>query len=417
MSIKEIQTGAIIIGAGPAGCGTSFQLSKKKIAHVVIEKATFPRDKICGDACGSKGAEVVRRANPQWYDELIAHPSLLPIMGLSFYAPNGNGVHFSFGDHQIKNKAVPMFTMPRLELDNFLFSKLPSDYCTILQGATVEKVEKNGNTYSVTVRHNGTTYLYTSPALIGADGEKSIVARKFLPRPEGVKANAVGLRAYYSGITGYEQPNYIELHFLPELVPGYLWIFPLPDGRANVGVGMMSSIVRKERINLKEKMIYAINHNPKLRERFKNAVMEDKIHGWGLSLAMQQQLMSGDGLMLTGDAAALIDPSTGEGIGNALYSGMMAGDAVEKCYSQNNFTAGFIKQVYDNDFYQRFGTELKLSAIQHKMSYYPKFINWVVNKTMKSPSLKETLNRMLWDEEARKQLSKPSFYLKILLNK
>jgi len=78
----------------------------------------------------------------------------------------------------------------------------------------------------------------------------------------------VGLRAYYEGVAGLHPDNFIELHFLPEMLPGYLWIFPLPNGMANVGVGILSERIREKKMNLREQMLYAIRHNPQIAPRF-----------------------------------------------------------------------------------------------------------------------------------------------------
>ena len=73
MSVQKLETKAIIIGAGPAGAGTSIYLTQAGIPHVIIEKETFPRDKVCGDACSGKTAFVLRKANPGWLQEIFSN--------------------------------------------------------------------------------------------------------------------------------------------------------------------------------------------------------------------------------------------------------------------------------------------------------------------------------------------------------
>jgi flavin-dependent dehydrogenase len=121
--------------------------------------------------------------------------------------------------------------------------------------------------------------------------------------------------------------------------------------------------------------------------------------------------------MLTGDAGCLIDPFSGEGIGNALYSGMLAAMAIKEAKEQNNYSAAFLKVAYDDVLYKRLGDELKISATLQRLCKYPWLFNFVVNKAYKSKSLRETISCMFTDMDLREQLSKPSFYFKILLNK
>ncbi len=418
MGNNRIDTKVIIVGGGPSGAGISFFLTKFEIPHIVIEKEIFPRDKVCGDACSGKTALVINRANPEWLSEILGdEAAFLPSWGITFVAPNGKALDIPFTPNRTKETKAPGFTVPRLVFDDFLFGKMPSAYCTIYQGAAISNITHADNKVTVTMMHDGTEHSVTAPIIVGADGDKSIIRKQFLSHNTVPKTYAVGLRAYYEGITGMHADNFIELHFLPEMLPGYLWIFPLPGGRANVGVGILSEVIRDKKINLREQMLAAIKNNPQIAPRFANARLVDKIQGWGLPLGMERQPMSGDNFMLCGDAACLIDPFSGEGIGNALYSGMLAAMAIKEAIPANNYSAAFLKTAYDDVVYKRLGDELKLSAALQRLCKYPWLFNFVVNKAYKSKSLRDTISCMFTDMDLRKQLSKPSFYLKILLNR
>lgn len=418
MSKIDIDTKVVVVGAGPAGAGISFFLSKYEIPHVVIDKSTFPRDKVCGDACSGKTALVINRANPEWLAEILEHSAeFLPSWGITFVAPNGKALDIPFSLNRTEETKAPGFTVSRLDFDDFLFRKMASPYCKIYEGATIEKISHEGNSVSVSLTHNATKYEISAPVIIGADGDKSIVRKQFLSGSTVPKTYAVGLRAYYEGITGMHRENFIELHFLPEMLPGYLWIFPLPGGKANVGVGILSEVIRDKKINLREQMLAAIKNNPQIAPRFANARLTDKIQGWGLPLAMERQPISGKNFILCGDAASLVDPFSGEGIGNALYSGMLAAMAIKEALPANDFSATFLKKAYDDVLYKRLGDELKISATLQRLCKYPWLFNFVVNKAYKSPSLRNTISCMFTDMDLREQLSKPSFYLKILFNR
>jgi len=418
MNSKRTDTKVIIVGAGPAGAGASFFLTKFEIPHVVIDKESFPRDKVCGDACSGKTALVINRANPEWLAEILADEgSFLPSWGITFVAPNGKALDIPFNPNRTKETKAPGFTVPRLSFDDFLFRKIPSPYATVYENATISNIDQQPGNVTVTMMHEGTEHTISAPVIIGADGDKSIIRKQFLSNNTTPKTYAIGLRAYYEGITGMHADNFIELHFLPEVLPGYLWIFPLPGGRANVGVGILSEVVRDKKINLREQMLAAIKANAQIAPRFANAKLIDKIQGWGLPLAMERQPLSGNNFMLCGDAAALIDPFSGEGIGNALYSGMLAAMAIKDAVPANDFSAAFLKTAYDDVLYKRLGDELKISATLQRLCKYPWLFNFVVNKAYKSKSLRNTISCMFTDMDLREQLSKPSFYLKILFNR
>lgn len=418
MNTRKLNTGVIIIGAGPAGAGTSIYLTQAGIPHVIIEKETFPRDKVCGDACSGKTAFVLRKANPDWLKEVFRQPEhYTPSYGIVFVAPNGKALDIPYNPNRIPGEDAPGFTTPRIVFDNFLFEKLPSPHATIFQGAVIKNMERADGEVKVTFVKDSETYEITAPLIVGADGDKSIVRKTFFNENTATKTYAVGLRAYYKGVTGMHREDFIELHFLKELLPGYLWIFPLPNGLVNVGVGIISEQIRKKKINLREAMLSAIKNNPNISHRFKDAVLVDKIQGWGLPMCTEQLPISGDNFLLTGDAACLIDPFSGEGIGNALYSGMLAAYAIEKSLQDKRYDSAYLKQAYDDVLYKRIGDELKISTTLQRLCRYPWLFNFVVNKANKSPSLSKTISSMFADLDMRDQLRKPSFYAKILLNR
>jgi geranylgeranyl reductase family protein len=414
-----LNTQVIIIGAGPAGAGTSIFLTKAGISHVIIEKENFPRDKICGDACSGKTVFVLKKADPLWPCEIFNNTSeYTPSHGVTFVSPNGKVLDIPFSHERIPEGQAPGFITPRLTFDNFLFQKLTSPYADIYQKATIKNMVRQADgKVKVCFLHADKSYEVTAPLIVGADGDKSQVRKTFLNSHTSSKAYCVGLRAYYQGVTGMHKDHYVELHFLPEVLPGYFWIFPLPNGVTNVGIGMMSDRIRKKRINLREEMLKAIATNPNISHRFSNAKLLDKIQGWGLPMCMKRQPLSGDNFLLTGDAAGMIDPFTGEGIGNALYSGMLAAFAIEEFLNANKYDATFIKEKYDDVLFSRIGNELKTSATLQRLSHYPRLFNFVVEKAHKSKTLNNTITSMFTGIDLRRQLRKPSFYAKILLNK
>ncbi|MEZ5016294.1 MAG: NAD(P)/FAD-dependent oxidoreductase [Flavipsychrobacter sp.] len=419
MEVQKLTTKAIIVGAGPGGAGTSFYLTKAGIPHIVIDKATFPRDKICGDACSGKTALVLRRANPDWLNDEIftQEEQFMPSHGIIFVAPNGKDLHIPFNPNRQPEDQAPGFTTKRLVFDNFLFEKIPSEYSTIFQGAKIREIKKEANSVTVFFEQNGKSYEVTAPVIVGADGDKGITRKTLLTDHNSAKAYAVGLRAYYKGVKGLNKDNFIELHFLPELLPGYFWIFPMPNGLANVGVGILSDVVREKKINLRERMLDAIKNNPNIKDRFADAELEDKIHGWGLPMAMEQLPISGDNFVLVGDAASLIDPFSGEGIGNALYSGMLAAEAIVKATEANDYSRATLEKEYDAVVYKRLGDEFKISATLQRLCRFPWLFNFVVNKAKKSKSLSDTISCMFTDMDLRDKLRKPSFYFNILFNR
>ncbi len=407
----------VIVGAGPAGCATSMFLSKAGISHTIIEKSKFPRDKVCGDALSGKVVYVLKQLNNGLLEKYTNDaPHFLPSWGVKFVAPNGKSIDIPFKSDISKETHAPGFISKRMDFDNSLFEQLDKNFANIIDQTELIKVEQSLNGINLFCKQAGKEVIFNEVKMVvGAEGDRSILGKQL----GGIKKEnlhyCAGIRAYYEGVTELHSQNFIELHFLNELLPGYFWIFPLPNGQANVGAGMLSDTVSKKRINLKADMLRAIEQNPGVRDRFKNAKLVGKIEGWGLPLGSKQRKISGNNFLLTGDAASLIDPFTGEGIGNAMYSGMLAAAHIEEALKANRFDAAF-NQNYDKVFYHKQWDELKLSHTMQKLVKYPWLFNFVVNKANKNSTLRETISCMFEDLDMRAKLRSPKFYLKLLFN-
>ena len=410
-------TDIVIIGAGPAGCSTSLFLAKNKIPHTIIDKAIFPRDKVCGDALSGKVVYVMKQLNPEMIDDYNNNSNqFMPSWGVKFVAPNGKSIDIPFKSDVSKETHAPGFISKRIDFDASLFNKLDKNYANVLDGTILLDVIKTNDAITIQLKNSTISFeIKNIKMLIGAEGDRSLVAKKLSAIKKDNDHYCAGIRAYYEGVTELHDQNFIELHFLEELLPGYFWIFPLPNGQANVGAGMLSSSVSAKKVNLKEDMLRAIANNPKIKHRFANAKLVNNIQGWGLPLGSKKRVISGNNFLLTGDAASLIDPFTGEGIGNAMYSGMLAAAHIQNCITQNNFSAEF-NQTYDHAFYDRQWDELKLSHTMQKLCKYPWLFNFVVNKANKNKALRETISCMFEDLDLRAKLRNPLFYVKLLIN-
>ena len=130
--MKDVEI--LISGAGPAGAATSLFLSKLKIPHTIIDKASFPRDKICGDALSGKVVQVLNKIDSQIINEISENTNQYTgSYGLCFFAPNGKKleVPFSMNPNTLKN--APGFISRRINFDNFLFNKLDKQFAIVEQ--------------------------------------------------------------------------------------------------------------------------------------------------------------------------------------------------------------------------------------------------------------------------------------------
>ncbi|MFN0276059.1 MAG: NAD(P)/FAD-dependent oxidoreductase [Chitinophagales bacterium] len=417
--MQTISTEVFIIGAGPGGATAAMFLAKENIPCVLVDKAIFPRDKICGDALSGKVLEIFNRLDMNIVKELSLAPIQLNCWGVEFVAPNLESLMIPFKINHNKNKEertqAPGFISKRVDFDDFLINEVKKHSSIQLhQGLEISKIERNDTGFLLTSKNNEVAF--QSKLVIDASGAHSQFAQEIGNISVDRKHYCAAIRAYYKNVSGMKEGNYIELHFLKDFLPGYLWIFPLPNGEANVGLGMRSDYVSKKKIDLKKKLPEVIEKYPQLKERFKNAEPVDKIKGYGLPLGSKKRKLSGDNYMLVGDAASLIDPFTGEGIGNAVMSGMCAALQAKECIEKNDFSAHRLKQ-YDETIYRRLWDELKLSHRMQQLVNYQWLFNFVVRKANRNRVLRETISVMFEDVDLREKLRKPSFYFQLLFSK
>ncbi len=410
----NMEVNVLIVGAGPAGSSLSLFLCREKIPHVLIDKAIFPRDKICGDALSGKVIDVFKKLDEKLLEGIYdGEDQFTGSYGVKFAAPNGKFIDIPFKKNLDELIHPPGFISKRIHFDNYLFRKVDRNVATVLENCSLKEVKNEEGGVACILEKDGKEISVFTKLLVGAEGDRSVVAKKMSSIHKEDNHYCAGLRAYYTGVTGFHEKNFIELHFLKELLPGYLWIFPLPNGEANVGVGMLSREVSKRKINLKKVMLDAIQNNATIRHRFANATLIDDIRGWGLPLGSKRRKISGNNFMLTGDAASLIDPFTGEGIGNAMVTGMLAAKQVKKSLAENRYDEKFLAQ-YDEDVYRSLWGELKLSHTLQRMSKYSWLFNYVVNKAGRNEELRDTITCMFDDLNIRDKLRSPGFYFKLL---
>ena len=410
------KTDICILGAGPGGATAALHLAQMGISCLLVDKAVFPRDKVCGDALSGKVVNELKRISDDLPLLFSKEQEQLPSWGIHFVSPGGQKLSVPFKYNYNREADSPAgYISKRLHFDNFLVEQVKQQPdITFWEGVELVQYERlPGGGFKLSGK-NGEPQV-EARLLIVANGAHSGFTRHIAGVQQEPKHYCAGLRAYYKGVQGLDADNFIELHFFKDLLPGYFWVFPLPGGYANVGVGMLSSAVSKKKINLKKEMLRMIDTHPELKKRFAGAELVGDIKGYGLPLGSRKRKISGDSYMLVGDAASLIDPFTGEGVSNAMISGRWAATQAALCFQHQDFSAGFM-QAYDKAVYNRLWKELKLSRQMQKLLDYPWLFNQIASKASKNQVLAETISCMFNDLDLREKLKQPSFYFKLLFN-
>ncbi len=363
MQPKKIKASICIIGAGPAGATTSIFLCKMSIKHVIVDAAQFPRDKVCGDGLDLNTIRVLNHIDPDIIEKEISanKKSFTASQGFRFILPNGRKVDImrnarnDTGGHAKK----PMFFVSkRSDFDNLLVGKIDRSIADVRLGTRIENITREGKLWKLQGEDADGKIEIEADFLIGADGDHSLVLKHLGERSIDRNNYAGAVRQYWSGVEGMHRDNLLEVYFPKSLPLSYFWIFPLPDGKANVGYGMASNYIAKNNINVRKAFEELIKTDPVLIPRFKNAQPQETVKGWGIPMSGNDRKAYGEGWLLVGDAASLVCPTSGEGIGSGMISGYVAAKFLQRAVEQKNFSEEMFIN-YNREIHKRLRSEEK----------------------------------------------------------
>ena len=310
---------AVVVGAGPAGTAAAITLARRGRDVVMVDKATFPRDKICGDGLTTgalrllDGLGLNSAAIPSWQtvdDVVVRGPAGRQV---TFPLPRGRGTYAAVAR--------------RTELDAALVVRARAEGVTVLEGRGCTGAAEHADRVVIGVEgHDDTHEEIEAPYAVAADGMWSPVRKHLGLATPGYRGEWHAFRQYFTNVG----PRAADLvvWFEPDLLPGYAWSFPLPDGRANVGFGIQRG-GKVARIQDMAGIWRELVDRPHIRAVLGDAAEPESPHrAWPIPARVDQAVLSGHRTLFVGDAAAATDPLTGEGIGQALLTGILAAEAV-----------------------------------------------------------------------------------------
>jgi geranylgeranyl reductase family protein len=264
----------VIAGAGPAGCACALALRNAGLRVAILDKQSFPRDKVCGDAIPGRAIKTLRDIDPIFS---AAFSSFAAKLETKRTALNYKGRKLTF------NWVGEAFTCARMQFDHFLFSLVTAHTTTsVYTNIRPQKYEQDENGITI---HAGGGQMFKAKILIGADGAQSVVAKQLASQTLDRNHHVGSVRAYYHNVAGTIS-QVTEIFFNKKYLPSYLWVFPLPGNRTNVGFGMLSSEIARRKVNIKKTFYEFIEQTPELKSRFKDAVQTGDLEGFGLPLCL-----------------------------------------------------------------------------------------------------------------------------------
>jgi geranylgeranyl reductase family protein len=325
----------LVAGGGPAGSTLAWQLAKHGVRVLVLERTRFPREKVCGDYVEPRGLRILRemgcldrleRRNPlpitdsatfvNW-EQCYAGP--IPFYGVDeLLPPHG-------------------YIVPRDELDDAMLEAAEREGAEVHQETLVTDVDVGSHGVTVLARRGGKQTRYHARLVAGADGANSVVGASAGVLVDDPRHTAVAQRAYATGIDGHL--GEAMFFFDEDLFPGYGWLFPMADGRANMGVGVLSETRRRLDLNVPQLFANFLERLRRNHSRCERVELCSRPIGGIVKTYGGAGPNRFDGGVLVGDAGSFVDPMTGEGITPAAESALLAAPVLEAALEAGRFDA------------------------------------------------------------------------------
>ncbi len=345
-SLPPVRTvDVIVVGAGPAGCAAAITLARAGIDTVVIDKATFPRDKVCGDGLTTSALRSL--------EHLGLDPSEIAswtdVDTCWVRTPGGRTARFELPRGRGRYVAVA----PRFELDAALVDLTRKAGADVLEGHALAGAAEDHGGVTAEVAGVGTIRARWA---IGADGMWSPLRRQLGASVEGYLGEWHAFRQYASGVGPIASRDFV-VYFEEDLLPGYFWSFPLPGGRANVGFGIQRG--GRYRTRDMKRLWPELLERPHVRDLLgPDSALEGTHRAWPIPARVDQARAVTRRALFVGDAVAACDVLTGEGIGQALASGLRAAEAI-----RDAGPSGDAARTYERALHQELLADHRMSAL------------------------------------------------------
>ncbi|QOQ39302.1 NAD(P)/FAD-dependent oxidoreductase [Trueperella pecoris] len=395
----------IVVGAGPGGAATAHYLAQNGVDVLVLEKSTFPREKICGDGL-----------TPRAVGELIR-------MGISLPEEEGwvrnYGVRAYGAGHMIEVPWPELASMPswgsanrRVNFDELLIKRAVASGARLREGITVTGPivhEKSGRVVGVRARNADRSQEMTFSArfVVDAGGVAARLAtaagrEKNMSRPMGV-----AYRTYFeSPLASTDMmESWLELWAgkpgQSEQLPGYAWAFAVGEGLINVGLGSLSSTAKPSGVDHRKVFSQWLANTP-VEWQMNPDTQRGPIRGAALPMGFNRKPHYAAGLALVGDAGGMVSPFNGEGIGPALVSGRLVADAIAQALAHAKLgQQDRVMREYPRQITAELGGYYTLGRIFAALIERPEIMHLCVKYGLPRPTLMTLVMKLLSDSYDR----------------
>ncbi|OGG46830.1 MAG: hypothetical protein A3F84_03555 [Candidatus Handelsmanbacteria bacterium RIFCSPLOWO2_12_FULL_64_10] len=373
----------LIIGAGPAGAFLAYLLAHKGIEVLLVDKAFFPREKVCGDALISDSLNALDRAG--LYD-LVARRAY-SVNKLQLIAPDRSAVNLHYDS----------FTLKRYHFDHLLLEQAIQAGANVLQGTKITRfIEEDGSVVGAQAKTpHGKEIILRSDLTVLATGAATGLIKK-ANLLESPLPSAFAVRVYHHGrLNGLS--GQLTVFYERALLPGYAWVFPLGPDLYNIGCSVFLGHVTGEQIpNLRSAFNGFLAQLAESHPSLDLDRLNTSLKGAPIRTGLTGAQLCGDRIMAVGEAIGVTYPLTGEGIGKSLESAEVAAEVISE--ADNDFSSQSLlryKLLMDS----RFGGKYRSYSSAQRWVKYPFVLNFITDRVRKSPVLRRRVEGILAEEQ------------------
>jgi len=322
----------IVVGAGPAGAATAMFMSERGLDVLVLDRAIFPRPKICGEYLSPESARILDRLGVL---KAIDASGAVPLQGMRITAPDGTVLEARYraidGRQPYRGHAM---ALSRSLLDSILVDRLRALPVELREGVRVTDLVVEGDrvTGVETLDAEGRRETIAAPLVIGADGRASVVAHRLGCRHPH-RLRRIALVTYVRGLADCRDVG--EIFVDP---PDYAILNPLAPDRINMSLVVPLDHIGPWRGRLETFFAARVKQLPHLARRLAGAERVAPVEAMG-PLAYRVTAPAHGGVLLVGDAAGFYDPLTGEGVFSALRGAELAAETAGRALARGDVSA------------------------------------------------------------------------------
>ncbi len=379
-----------VVGAGPAGAAAAHSLAASGHDVLLIDKATFPRDKFCGDGLTT----LCLRQLEEMGFSADAIPSFTPVHAAQLRAPSGR-------EHLIPLPEGPGLyaaVARRAELDHALVDFAVSAGATPRFGEKIIDVAPQPDGIRLTSESGQVIH---AQQCIAADGMWSPIRKLLGLQIENYRGEWHAFRQYFENVSP-RAASELWVWFEQDVLPGYVWSFPLAGGRANVGFGILrgSGISTRDMKTLWPTLL----ERPHIREIIGvDAVPEGPHRAWPIPARIDQASLVAPRTLFVGDAAMACDTLTGEGIGQALLTGREAAAAI--LAHDGDFSQ--ISLAYSTAVRDELVADHKMAALLGRVLHKPKAAEAALKAVGTNEWTRRNFGRWMFEDYPRAIMATP----------